>query len=67
MPQTSTDFDVHNHGSIALLFPMTEAAHDWVAENLPEDIMTLGAGIAIEPRYLGDILEGIVNAGLSVQ
>ena len=61
------DFDVSNHGSICLLTPLTEAAQAWVAEHLPEDAMTWGQNsIVVEPRYIEDILDGIVADGLSI-
>lgn len=61
-----TDFEVQNHGSIYLLEPCTEAADDWVADHIPDDAMTWGKGIVAEPRYIHDIVEGILEDGLSV-
>lgn len=62
------DFTASNHGSIILLTPKTEAAHAWVNENLQvEGWQTLGSSIAIEPRYFGDIVEGIRHDGLTIQ
>jgi len=61
------DFDIQNHGAIAILTPCTEYAHDWVDEHLPDDAMRWGGGVVIEPRYLGDIIDGIEADGLSVQ
>lgn len=60
------DFDVNNQGSIVLLTPMTPAAHEWVETHLPDDALTFGPSIAIEHRYAEDILEGIVQDGLSL-
>jgi len=60
------DFSVANHGSIALLTPQTPEARSWVDEHLPEDVMTFGGGIVVEPRYLDGILEGITIDGLSL-
>lgn len=62
----TTDFDLHNHGSICLLVPMTEAAEVWAADHLPENAMTWGPGVVVEPRYVANIVEGIEDAGLSV-
>ena len=59
------DFELHNHGSIVLLAPMSDAAQDWVAANLPEDVMKFGEAIVVEPRYIGDIVEGFTNDGLT--
>ena len=60
----ASDFTVANHGSIFMLYAKSEAAREWVAEHLPSDAQTFGGGIAIEPRYVMDILLGIVNDGL---
>lgn len=59
------DFDLVNGGSVFLLIPNTEAAEAWVANNLPDNPLTLGRGIAVEHRYIGDILHGIQGDGLT--
>jgi len=61
------DFLVSNHGSIFLLQPLTGAAHDWSADNLPADALRFGAAIAVEHRYIGDIVAGIQDDGLEVR
>ena len=60
------DFALYDHGSIIRLQPNSDAAKEWVAEYLPADAMTFGRGIVIEPRYIGPILQGIMDADLSV-
>lgn len=61
------DFEVENHGSIFLLRPISEGAHDWAFENLPADVPTFGTAIAVEHRFIADIVEGIQSAGLEVR
>jgi hypothetical protein len=61
-----TDFTFNDHGSIAILTPLTEAAKDWVAVHLPDNALTFGGGVVIEPRYVDHILEGIDEDGLTV-
>jgi hypothetical protein len=62
------DFDFYTDGSIGLLTPLTPAAHDWADEHLPEDRMLWGKhSIVVEPRYVGAILEGIAEDGLTVR
>lgn len=61
------DFDFSNHGSICLLNPLTPAAKAWAEEHLPDDALTLGAAIVIEPRYVEPILDGIEADGLTVR
>ena len=63
--QTQVDFRVVNHGTIAMVTPVTEAAKRWVQNNLDRSCLQyLGAAFAVEPRYLGTILEGISEVGL---
>lgn len=64
---TQTDFRLSNHGSICILFAVTAAAQQWVAEHLPEDAQTWGRnGTVVEPRYVGDIVDGIEADGMVV-
>lgn len=60
-----TDFLFANHGSITILTPLTEAAHQWTEEHIPHAMEHCG-GRVIEPRYAGPILEGLVDDGLTV-
>lgn len=61
-----TDFSVSGGGTIFLLTPNTPEAEAWVEEHLPEDRQTLGKGIAVEHRYIGGIVDGIRDDGLTV-
>lgn len=63
MTYPNTDFIIANHGSIITLTPMTAAAKEWAAEFLPDDAPS---GIAIEPRFIDPILQGIEDDGLTV-
>ena len=64
---TQPDFFVENHGTIFLLQPLTPAANSWVEENLPEDRMTFGGAVAVEHRYIADIVRGAQNDGLVIR
>lgn len=65
------DLRIDNHGTIFLLYPVTEAGKEWIAEHIPEDAMTWGhgpmAGVVVEHRYIGAIAEGAANDGLEVE
>jgi hypothetical protein len=62
------DFDFVHHGSITILTPLTTDAHDWVEEHIPQDAARWGQhSIAIEPRYVGDIIAAITEDGLTCQ
>jgi hypothetical protein len=65
--EAGTDFRCENHGSIFLLYPLSESARSWIEENLPSDAQWFGNAVAIEHRYIWPILEGIQNDGLAVQ
>lgn len=59
-------FALVDHGSIAILTARTQAARDWIAENMPAHAQTWsGGGVVIEPRYALPILDGIDDAGLT--
>ena len=60
------DFTVSNHGSIALIRPQTDAARAWLRDNVEDAAQYLGASLAVEPRFLDGLLDGIANAGLEV-
>jgi hypothetical protein len=61
------DFRCENHGSIFLLYPLSQSAKSWIEENLPSDAQWFCSAVAIECRYIWPILEGIQDDGLAVQ
>lgn len=63
----AADFRVDDHGSILVLTALTDEAREWADEHLPADRMAWGrCGTVVEPRYIGDIVEGIEADGLTV-
>jgi hypothetical protein len=58
------DFTVVNEGSIFLLQPLTPAAITWTNKYLPEDRLCFGSAVAVEHRFIADILQGITDDGL---
>jgi hypothetical protein len=62
-----SDFLVENHGTVFLLRPLTPAANAWVKENLPENHLTFGHAIAVEHRFIVDVVRGAQNDGLVVR
>jgi len=60
------DATVENHGSIALLRPHTRAARDWVRDNVEDTAHYFGAALAVEPRYVAGLVEGMTAAGLVI-
>lgn len=66
LPKTPYDFTVQNEGSITLLHRHTDAARDWVNENIGEGngYQPYWPTVVIETRYAEDIIQGIGNDGL---
>jgi hypothetical protein len=60
------DVIVQGHGSIVLLWPQNRAVKDWLYEQCDVQ-QTWGEGIAVEPRYVSAIIEGLEQAGFSTQ
>lgn len=65
----AADFDLSGHGSIAILTPLTAAAQDWADTNIScEDWQLWGRnGIAVDGRYVGDLIEVILGEGFTLQ
>ena len=61
------DFGVRNEGSIFLLWPQTDAAKAWVADNIGDDVTYYGGAIVIECRYMWDIKDGVECDGLTFE
>jgi hypothetical protein len=63
-PDVITD----NYGSIVGITPMTPAAREWIDENVSaEPWQWLGATLNIDRRYAGCLIDGMIDAGLTVQ
>ena len=59
------DFSITDHGSVTILYPHTDAARGWIAENIDDASLGWGTGgIVVEPRYVADIVAGMEEAGL---
>lgn len=58
------DFELSDHGMLFLLRPLTQAAHTWVEEHIPDDTTWFADAIVVEHRYIGDIVRGAREAGL---
>jgi hypothetical protein len=66
---SNPDFTIRDEGSILLLTPHTEPAHDWIHEHIGRNngFQPYYPNIVIEPRYFGPILEGIRESGLEAR
>jgi len=63
------DISVENHGSIVLVIPQTDAAREWIEANVSRDdgFHPSWPTLVVEPRYVADIVNGVVDAGLRVE
>lgn len=62
------DFLLRPEGlNLVLLTPVTDDAKRWVYAHLPPECLRFGLGRILETRYAGPVLEGIAEAGLTIQ
>lgn len=63
----TVDISVADRGSIAIVNLLTPEARAWVDENVEvPDWGWMGLGFACEPRMVGDLVQGAMDAGLEV-
>lgn len=62
----TTDFSVENHSSIFLLTPNSEAATEWVDDNIDSEAMRWGNAVVVEHRYIRDIVDGLIEDGFTI-
>ena len=61
------DVIVRNGGSVFLLTPVRKFGQEWVDEHVQYDAHQLfGSAIVVEHRYIEDIANGMIDAGLHV-
>lgn len=61
------DIVVTGGGSLYLLDWLTAVGKAWMEEHLPKDATCFGESVAVEHRYIHDIVRGMVADGLRVQ
>ncbi len=64
---STKDFTIRNEGTIYILVPNTESAQEWVDDNIEDNYQPWAGGVVVGHRYIVDLSEGIINAGLSVE
>lgn len=70
MPNRKPDLLVYADGPVCtvyLLHAASRAGAGWIAEHIPHDAQWLGTGVAVEHRYIGDIVAGALADGLRVR
>lgn len=64
MPQA--DYLVHNHGSLFILEATHPSALDNILDNTSEETQRWGNGIAVEPRYIVNLVNQLREEGWTV-
>jgi hypothetical protein len=60
------DASFEDHGSVWLVRPLTDEAKRWLADNIGEDAQWFGDALAVEPRFVQGVIEGMQLDGLEV-
>lgn len=60
-------FEIQNHGSLFLVVPQDEAAEEWLREVTSPEAMWWAGGLVVEPRYIEDLVGGMLVEGWEVR
>lgn len=58
------DFLVHDEGTIWIFTPVTSAAFEFLSEHIQEGALYFGTSLAVEHRFVYDLLIGLREHGL---
>lgn len=61
------DLLVSGGGSLYLLFATSLRGETFIDEHIPTDAQWFAGGVAVEHRYIGDIVAGAISDGLRVR
>ena len=53
--------------SVYLITPMTQECKEWLKENVSEDAQYLGHSLAVEHRYVEDLIGGLQQQGFKYE
>lgn len=57
-------FALQDEGTLWLVLPLTPVATDWLESNVEDSAMWMGGALVVEHRYVRDLVDGMVEAGL---
>jgi hypothetical protein len=60
------DLLVRDEGTIFLLVPVTDVGVSWIDEHIPQGAQQWCGAIVVEHRFIGAILTGAAEDGLSI-
>lgn len=66
MSHPTADYIVTNHGSIFLVEPRNDDARSHLVEHVSDEAQWFGRMLAVEPRYVDNLIEGLRNEGYEV-
>ena len=61
------DLLVHGGGTVYTLHAVSRRGERWITEHIADDARRLGDAVAVEHRYIADIVRGAVADGLRVR
>ena len=62
------DVQIENCGSIFTFQPLTDAASDWIEQNVPtEPWQWMGGRMCVEHRFARNLAQGMLDDGLKVK
>ena len=64
----SADFRITYHGTITTITPLSGRCREWLDANVEiEEWQRFGPSIAVEPRYVEQVAEAMIEAGLVME
>ena len=63
----SVDFTLIDHGSIAVITPLSDHAKTWVDDYISEESQWFGDGFVVEHRYVDDIVSAILGDDMEIR
>ena len=67
MTKRKPDLLVHGGGSLYMLRPVSRRGSRWIADNIADDATRFGGAVAVEHRFILDVVRGAVSDGLRVR
>lgn len=61
-----TGYTVENHGSIFIVQPQTEEARAHLEAHVSDEAQWFAGGVAVEPRYIVDLVAQLQDDGFEV-
>jgi hypothetical protein len=62
------DFRIMHHGTISTVTPLTNRCKAWLDEKVEaEGWQWFGDQLAVEPRYVDQVVEGMIEDGLMIE